>query len=123
MRTTLIIGFFILIWGCTNSKSSQFKDYLLGDWRIENPTLQSFIRFEKNGKTTYYFNQYSYRLDSLSEKGKWELKEIKSGKIRDTFIIEIDKEPQKTIFQFIPIDQQKIKVVDELGQTFFTRIK
>ena len=90
--------------------------------RCEN-ILQSFIRFEKNGKTTYYLNQYSYRLDSLSEKGKWELKEIKSGKKRDTFIIEIDKEPQKTIFQFIPIDQQKIKVVDELGQTFFTRIK
>ena len=123
MRTTLIIGFLILLWGCNNSKSSQFKDYLLGDWRIENPILQSFIRFEKNGKTTYYFNQYSYRLDSLSEKGKWELKEIKSGKIRDTFIVEIDKEPQKTIFQFIPIDQQKIKVIDELGRTFFTRIK
>jgi hypothetical protein len=106
-----------------NQKSRQFKNYLIGDWRIENPTLQSVIRFEKSGKTTYFMNQYSYQLDSLAEIGKWSLDEIRKGKYTDTFIVSIDKQPQKTIFQFIAIDQDKIKVIDEQGKTFFTRIQ
>jgi hypothetical protein len=38
-------------------------------------------------------------------------------------VVQIDKRPQQTTFQFIPIDQQRIKVIDERGQTFFTRIE
>ncbi|MGB1454940.1 MAG: hypothetical protein ACPG7A_05695 [Flavobacteriaceae bacterium] len=85
--------------------------------------MQSFIRFEDNGKTTFYLNRYSYKLDSLAEYGDWLLKEIKKGAVRDTFVVQIDKRPQQTTFQFIPIDQQRIKVIDERGQTFFTRIE
>ncbi|MDC0514389.1 hypothetical protein OAN99_01055 [Flavobacteriaceae bacterium] len=106
-----------------NQKSRQFKNYLIGDWTIENPTLQSFIRFEENGKTTYFMNRYSYQLDSLAETGKWSLDEIRKGKYTDTFMVSIDKQPQKTIFQLIAVDKDKIKVFDEQGQTFFTRIQ
>ena len=49
--------------------------------------------------------------------------EIREGKYTDTFMVSIDKQPQKTIFQFIAIDQGEIKVIDEQGQTFFTRIQ
>ena len=123
MRFLLVVFSVICLTGCMNQKSRQFKNYLIGDWRIENPTLQSVIRFEKSGKTTYFMNQYSYQLDSLAEIGKWSLDEIRKGKYTDTFMVSIDKQPQKTIFQFIAIDQGKIKVIDEQGQTFFTRIQ
>ncbi len=123
MRFLLVVFSVICLTGCMNQKSRQFKNYLIGDWRIENPTLQSVIRFEKSGKTTYFMNQYSYQLDSLAEIGKWSLDEIRKGKYTDTFIVSIDKQPQKTIFQFIAIDQDKIKVIDEQGKTFFTRIQ
>ena len=109
--------------GCMNQKENKFKDFLVGEWRIENPILQSFIRFEENGKTTYYFNQFSYRLDSLAEIGKWKLNEIRRGKEIDTFIVKIDKKPQNTVFKFIPIDKDRIKVMDDIEQTFFTRMK
>ncbi len=123
MRFYLVVFSVISLTGCMNQKSRQFKNYLIGDWRIENPTLQSFIRFEENGKTTYFMNRYSYQLDSLAETGKWSLDEIRKGKYTDTFMVSIDKQPQKTIFQLIAVDQDKIKVFDELGQTFFTRIQ
>lgn len=123
MRFYLVVFSVISLTGCMNQKSRQFKNYLIGDWTIENPTLQSFIRFEENGKTTYFMNRYSYQLDSLAETGKWSLDEIRKGKYTDTFMVSIDKQPQKTIFQLIAVDQDKIKVFDEQGQTFFTRIK
>jgi hypothetical protein len=123
MRFLLVVFSAICLTGCMNKKSRQFKDYLIGDWRIENPTLQSVIRFEESGKTTYFMNRYSYQLDSLAQIGKWSLDEIRKGKYTDTFIVSIDKQPQKTIFQFIAIDQDKIKVIDEQGKTFFTRIQ
>ena len=123
MRFLLVVFSVICLTGCMNQKSRQFKNYLIGDWRIENPTLQSVIRFEESGETTYFMNWYSYQLDSLAQIGKWSLNEIRKGKYTDTFIVSIDKQPQKTIFQFIAIDQDKIKVIDEQGQTFFTRIQ
>ena len=123
MRFYLVVFSVISLTGCMNQKSRQFKNYLIGDWTIENPTLQSFIRFEENGKTTYFMNRYSYQLDSLAETGKWSLDEIRKGKYTDTFVVSIDKQPQKTIFQLIAVDQDKIKVFDKQGQTFFTRIQ
>jgi hypothetical protein len=123
MRFLLAVLSFVLLTGCMNQKSRQFKEYLIGEWRIENPILQSFIRFEENGKTTYYLNQFSYRLDSLAETGKWSLDEIRKGIETDTFIVTIDKQPQKTVFQFVPVNKDRIKVIDEKGQTFFTRIQ
>ena len=123
MRFYLVVFSVISLTGCMNQKSRQFKNYLIGDWTIENPTLQSFIRFEENGKTTYFMNRYSYQHDSLAETGKWSLDEIRKGKYTDTFVVSIDKQPQKTIFQLIAVDQDKIKVFDEQGQTFFTRIQ
>lgn len=123
MRIISVICFLIVMSACVSPKSRQFKNYLVGVWRIENPSMQSFIRFEENGKITFYLNRYSYKLDSLAEYGDWHLKEIKKGAVRDTFVVQIDKKPQQTIFQFIPIDQQRIKVIDERGQTFFTRIE
>ena len=123
MRFLLAVLSFVLLTGCMNQKSRQFKEYLIGEWRIENPILQSFIRFEENGKTTYYLNQFSYRLDSLAETGKWNLDEIRKGIETDTFIVTIDKQPQKTVFQFVPVNKDRIKVIDEKGQTFFTRIQ
>ena len=109
--------------GCMNQKENKFKDFLVGEWRIENPVLQSFIRFEENGKTTYYFNQFSYRLDSLAEIVKWKLNEIRRGKEIDTFIVKIEKKPQNTVFKFIPVDKDRIKVMEDIKHTFFTRMK
>ena len=123
MRFLLAVLSFVLLTGCMNQKSRQFTEYLKGDWRIENPILQSFIRFEENGKTTYYLNQFSYRLDSLAETGRWSLDEIRKGIEADTFVVTIDKQPQKTVFQFVPVNEDRIKVIDEKGQTFFTRIQ
>ncbi len=123
MRFFLVFLCFFLLLKCNYQKSYKFKNYLVGEWRIDNPTLQSFIRFEENGKTTYYFNRYSYQLDSLAQIGKWSLDEIRKGMKIDTFIVTIDKQPKKTIFQFLPLDNDRIKVIDEGGQTFFTHIK
>ena len=123
MRLILFFLSLILSVKCTNQKSNKFKSYLVGEWRIDNPTLQSFIRFEENGKTTYYFNRYSYQLDSLAQIGKWNLDEIRKGREIDTFIVTIDKQPKKTVFRFLPLDKNRIKVIDERGQTFFTRIE
>ena len=123
MRFFLVFLCFFLFLKCTYQKSYKFKNYLVGEWRIDNPTLQSFIRFDEDGKTTYYFNRYSYQLDSLAQIGKWSLDEIRKGMKIDTFIVTIDKQPKKTIFQFLPLDNDRIKVIDEGGQTFFTRIK
>ena len=72
---------------------------------------------------TYFLNQFSYRLDSLAETGKWELIEIRKGREVDTFIVNIIKKPQNTVFKFIPADKNRIKVIDDIGQTFFTRTK
>jgi hypothetical protein len=74
MRISSVICFLIVMSACVSPKSSQFTNYLVGDWRIENPSMQSFIRFEENGKTTFYLNRYSYKLDSLAEYGDWLLK-------------------------------------------------
>ena len=123
MRLILFFLSLILSVKCTNQKSNKFKSYLVGEWRIDNPTLQSFIRFEENGMTTYYFNRYSYQLDSLAQIGKWNLDEIRKGREIDTFIVTIDKQPRKTVFRFLPLDKNRIKVIDEGGQTFFTRIE
>ncbi|MDB4267673.1 hypothetical protein N9855_01930 [Flavobacteriaceae bacterium] len=74
----------LILSSCSNS-SSAFKEFIVGDWQIENPTLQSFIRFNNQGKVTFYFNRFSYEKDSLAEYGKWRLKEIKKGVGIDTF--------------------------------------
>ena len=123
MRYFVIFFSIAFVTGCMNQKENKFKDFLVGEWRIENPEHQSFIRFEENGKTTYFLNQFSYRLDSLAERGKWELIEIRKGIEVDTFIVNIDKKPQNTVFKFIPADKNRIKVIDDIGQTFFTRTK
>tara|TARA_X000001036_G_scaffold379890_1_gene370981 strand:- start:855 stop:1232 length:378 start_codon:yes stop_codon:yes gene_type:complete len=123
MRYFVIFFSIAFVTGCMNQKKNKFKDFLVGEWRIENPEHQSFIRFEENGKTTYFLNQFSYQLDSLTETGKWELIEIRKGIEVDTFIVNIDKKPQNTVFKFIPADKNRIKVIDDIGQTFFTRTK
>jgi len=99
-----------------------FKNYITGDWRIENPTLQSFIRFDPNGKTTYFLNRYSYELDTLAEYGSWHLKDIYKGVSLDTFVVEIIKKPQNTEFKFLILEQNRIRVLDEAGETLFTRV-
>ena len=123
MRYFVIFFSIAFVTGCMNQKENKFKDFLIGEWRIENPEHQSFIRFEGNGKTTYFFNEFSYRLDSLTETGKWELIEIRKGREVDTFIVNIIKKPQNTVFKFIPADKNRIKVIDDIGQTIFTRTK
>ena len=116
------IFFCFTLSSCLNLGSYKFKKYLVGDWRIENPTLQSFVTFEENGRITYYFNRYTYELDSLAEIGQWKIDEIKKGKSIDTFIVTVDKKPQKTTFKMIAFDKDKLKVVDDQGHVFFTRI-
>ncbi len=112
----------ILITGCSNSKSQDFKNYLVGDWRIENKFLQTYIRFEVSGKTTYFGNRYSYELDSLVEYGRWKLNEVRKGQSIDTFVVEIVKQPQETIFKFIPLDENRIKAFDGAREVLFKRI-
>ena len=117
----LALSLVLLLSGCLNSKSKDFKNYITGDWRIENPTLQSFIRFDPNGKTTYFLNRYSYELDTLAEYGSWHLKDIYKGVSIDTFVVEIIKKPQNTEFKFLILEQNRIRVLDEAGETLFTR--
>lgn len=123
MRCFFLLSIVFCMTGCLNTKSRDFKNYLIGDWRIENPTIQSFIRFEENGKTTYFFNRFSYKLDTLAEYGKWNFIGIRKGQHIDTFILEIDKQPQKTIFKLLAVEKNRLRVIDERGKTFFTRIK
>ncbi len=123
MRFIGILGLLVLFLGCNNTRHSKYKSLLVGDWRIENPTLQSFIRFQENGEVVYFFNRFSYELDSLNEFGKWSLDKISKGKQSDTLVITIAKKPQNTVFKFIFIDKDRIKVIDERGQTFFSRIQ
>ena len=115
------LGFFVCC--CNNSKVIKFQNRLSGDWKIENPTLQSFIRFDERGNVTYFFNSFSYEKDSMAEYGKWKLKDIHTGYLKDTFEIEVLKKPANTIFKIIFDSTDKIKVMDDLGSTFFTRVK
>ena len=68
-------------------------------------------------------NRYSYQLDSLSQMGKWSLDKIQKGNITDTFTVTIDNQSRKILFHFIAVDENKIKVIDDGGQVFFTRIR
>lgn len=119
---TLMLVLGLLIWSCVNPKATNFQTQIAGDWQIENATLQSYIRFDKNGKVTYFFNRFSYEKDTLAEYGNWQLKEILPGISKDTFAVEIMKQPQNTLFKFIFDSPDKIKVVDDYGDTFFTRV-
>lgn len=122
MRITslsILLGFFL--WNCNKTKT--FEDQLFGDWQIENPTLQSYIRFDKAGKVTYFFNRFSYEKDSLAEYGRWQLKDVVSGSLKDTFAMEIVKKPQNTLFKLVFITPDKIKVIDDQGTTYFTRVQ
>ena len=112
----------LILSSCSNS-SSAFKEFIVGDWQIENPTLQSFIRFNNQGKVTFYFNRYSYEKDSLAEYGKWRLKEIKKGVGIDTFLVELEKKPSNTIFKMLIVNENKLKIIDDLGNTLFTRLE
>ena len=51
MRYFVIFFSIAFVTGCMNQKENKFKDFLVGEWRIENPEHQSFIRFEGNGKS------------------------------------------------------------------------
>ncbi|MDC0486701.1 hypothetical protein OAN60_06835 [Flavobacteriaceae bacterium] len=112
----------LILSSCSNS-SSAFKEFIVGDWQIENPTLQSFIRFNNQGKVTFYFNRFSYEKDSLAEYGKWRLKEIKKGVGIDTFLVELEKKPSNTLFKMLIVNENKLKIIDDLGSTLFTRLE
>lgn len=112
----------LILSSCSNS-SSAFKEFIVGDWQIENPTLQSFIRFNNQGKVTFYFNRFSYEKDSLAEYGKWRLKEIKKGVSIDTFLVELEKKPSNTLFKMLIVNENKLKIIDDLGYTLFTRLE
>ena len=123
MRFLLILVLSVLILSSCSNSSSAFKEFIVGDWQIENPTLQSFIRFNNQGKVTFYFNRYSYEKDSLAEYGKWRLKEIKKGVGIDTFLVELEKKPSNTIFKMLIVNENKLKIIDDLGNTLFTRLE
>tara|TARA_Y100000389_G_C17445428_1_gene511294 strand:- start:724 stop:1098 length:375 start_codon:yes stop_codon:yes gene_type:complete len=123
MRFLFILVLSVLILSSCSNSSSAFKEFIVGDWQIENPTLQSFIRFNNQGKVTFYFNRYSYEKDSLAEYGKWRLKEIKKGVGIDTFLVELEKKPSNTIFKMLIVNENKLKIIDDLGNTFFTRLE
>jgi hypothetical protein len=112
----------LILSSCSNS-SSAFKEFIVGDWQIENPTLQSFIRFNNQGNVTFYFNRFSYEKDSLAEYGKWRLKEIKKGVGIDTFLVELEKKPSNTLFKMLIVNENKLKIIDDLGYTLFTRLE
>ncbi|MDG1342260.1 MAG: hypothetical protein P8P72_04475 [Flavobacteriaceae bacterium] len=123
MRFLLILVLSVPILSSCSNSSSAFKEFIVGDWQIENPTLQSFIRFNNQGKVTFYFNRYSYEKDSLAEYGKWRLKEIKKGVGIDTFLVELEKKPSNTIFKMLIVNENKLKIIDDLGNTLFTRLE
>lgn len=123
MRFLFILVLSVLILSSCSNSSSAFKEFIVGDWQIENPTLQSFIRFNNQGKVTFYFNRYSYEKDSLAEYGKWRLKEIKKGVGIDTFLVELEKKPSNTIFKMLIVNENKLKIIDDLGNTLFTRLE
>jgi len=123
MRLLFILVLSGLIFSCCSNSSSAFKEFIVGDWQIENPTLQSFIRFNNQGKVTFYFNRFSYEKDSLAEYGKWRLKEIKKGVGIDTFLVELEKKPSNTLFKMLIVNENKLKIIDDLGYTLFTRLE
>jgi hypothetical protein len=83
----------------------------------------AFIRFNNQGKVTFYFNRFSYEKDSLAEYGKWRLKEIKKGVGIDTFLVELEKKPSNTIFKMVIVNENKLKVIDDIGYSRFTRLE
>lgn len=119
-----LLGLIVLsMYGCTTNKSQQFKNHILGDWRIDNPAVQAFVRFEDKGETTYYYNRYSYDLDSLAEYGDWKLNKIIKGVETDTFQVEVDRKIEKIVFNFIVVDQNRLKMIDINGNaTYFSRV-
>ena len=123
MRLLFILVLSELILSSCSNSSSAFKEFIVGDWQIENPTLQSFIRFNNQGKVTFYFNRFSYEKDSLAEYGKWRLKEIKKGVGIDTFLVELEKKPSNTLFKMLIVNENKLKIIDDLGYTLFTRLE
>jgi hypothetical protein len=123
MRFLFILVLSVLILSSCSNSSSAFKEFIVGDWQIENPTLQSFIRFNNQGKVTFYFNRFSYEKDSLAEYGKWRLKEIKKGVGIDTFLVELEKKPSNTIFKMVIVNENKLKVIDDIGYSRFTRLE
>ena len=112
----------ILLSSCNkiNSKS-EVKKYLIGTWRIENPNLQSFIQFKKNGEAFYYFNQYSLKLDSLKERGIWEVAFLEKKSIKDTFLITIFSKKKITLKSQI-LDSTHFLIFEDGRKTRFTRL-
>jgi hypothetical protein len=117
------LGLIVIMYGCTANKTQQFKNYILGDWRIDTPSAQAFIRFEDKGKTTYFYNRYSYDLDSLAEYGDWKLNRIKKGVETDTFQLVVDRKIGKIVFNFLVVDKNRLKMIDKNGKaTYFNRV-
>ena len=112
----------ILLCSCDGINSiNEVKKYLIGTWRIENPNLQSFIQFKKNGDAIYYFNQYSFKLDSLKERGVWEVAFLEKKSLKDTFLITILSKNKITLKSQI-LDSTHFLIFEEGRKTRFTRI-
>lgn len=120
--TKVFVLCLILLCSCDgiNSKN-EVKKYLIGTWRIENPNLQSFIQFKKNGDAIYYFNQYSFKLDSLKERGVWEVAFLEKKSLKDTFLITILSKNKITLKSQI-LDSTHFLIFEEGRKTRFTRI-
>lgn len=123
MRSIFLACFFLFFihLSCVNSSEKILKNYLIGTWRIENPTMQSFIKFKKDGRATYFFNRYSLQLDTLSEHGKWEVSFTRKKTLKDTFMLHIIKK-NNIVFKAIILDSIHFLTFEKKIKTRLTRI-
>ena len=118
MRKSFIFFLFaIYIHAC----DSDINNFFLGTWRIENPSLQSFIIFKPNGDALYYANRISYLKYTLVTKGTWDWS-YKNQKRKDTLLLKI-KGNDYFLFEILVLGPNKLKAIENQNSVYFSRVE
>lgn len=115
----LFVGLFI----CCVTSVNHFDEVLIGSWRIENPSGQSFVRFKKNGDVFFYFDRYRFEKDSLVEKGEWQLEQPIPKTIKDTLKIKLTTQKGIHALNFVIESQNRLKNIGHKTNVFYGRME
>jgi TonB-dependent SusC/RagA subfamily outer membrane receptor len=89
--------------------------------RAANGVILITTKRGRKGDAIYYFNQYSFKLDSLKERGVWEVAFLEKKSLKDTFLITILSKNKITLKSQI-LDSTHFSIFEEGRKTRFTRI-
>lgn len=115
----LFVGLFI----CCVTSVNHFEKVLIGSWRIENPSGQSFVRFKKNGDVFFYFDRYRFEKDSLVEKGGWQMEQPIAKTIKDTLKIKLTTQKGIHALNFVIESQNRLKNIGHKTNVFYSRME